>query len=81
MGVKPFCGKDTLIEDQGVGQGPNVVLDLVAKAGMIEGSHVYFDNIFTSLSFAGSAVRFEEQGQAEQSAHQRKEGAREEGFP
>ncbi len=32
--------------DQGVRQGPNVVLDLVARAGTIEGSHVYFDNLF-----------------------------------
>ncbi len=54
---KPYCGKDTLIEDQGVGQGPIVVLDLVAMAGMIKGSHVYFDNLFTSLSFAVAAVR------------------------
>ncbi len=57
MGVKLYCGKDTLIEDQGVGQGPNVDLNLVAKAGMIEGSHVYFVNLFTSLSFAVAAVR------------------------
>jgi DNA excision repair protein ERCC-6 len=47
--VEPYCGKDTRIEDQGAGQGPNVVLDLVAKAGLIEGSHVYFDNLFTSF--------------------------------
>ncbi len=78
---KPYCGKDTLIEDQGVGQGPIVVLDLVAMAGMIKGSHVYFDNLFTSLSFAGAAVRSEERGQAEQSAHQRKKEASEEGCP
>jgi len=47
--VEPYCGKDTLIEDQGAGQGPNVVLDLVGKAGLMEGSHVYFDNLFTSF--------------------------------
>ncbi len=48
----------TLIDDQGIRQGPNVVLDLVVvKAGMVEGSHVYFDNLFTSLSFAVAAVR------------------------
>jgi hypothetical protein len=57
VGVKHYCGKDTLIEDQGIRQGHHVVLDLVAKAGMIEGSHVYFDNLFTSLSFAVAAVR------------------------
>jgi hypothetical protein len=28
---EPYCGKDTRVDDQGLGQGPNVVLDLVVK--------------------------------------------------
>jgi hypothetical protein len=56
--------KDTLIEDQGVGQGPNVVLYLLARAGMVKGSHVYFDNLFTSLSLAGAAFRSKKRGQS-----------------
>jgi hypothetical protein len=56
LGSNPSVGR-TLIDDQCIRQGPHVVLDLVAKAGMIERSHVYFDNLFTSLSFAVVAVR------------------------
>ena len=29
---EPYCGKHTFIEDKGLGQGPNVVLDLLHKA-------------------------------------------------
>lgn len=32
-----------------MGQGPNVVLDLVDKAALIPGSEVFFDNLFTSF--------------------------------
>jgi hypothetical protein len=38
-------------------RAPMLLLDLVAKAGRIEGRHVYFVNLFTSLSFAVAAVR------------------------
>jgi hypothetical protein len=80
LGVKPYCcGKDTLIEDQGVGQGPNVVLELVAKAGMIEGNHVYCDNFFTSFPLLEQLSDLRNGDilpeQAEQSAHQRRKGA------
>ena len=37
------------MENQGLGQGPNVVLDLVNKAKLPKGSDVYFDNLFTSF--------------------------------
>ena len=37
------------VEDQGFGQGPNAVLDLVNKVKLLKGSDVYFDNLFTSL--------------------------------
>jgi DNA excision repair protein ERCC-6 len=46
---EPYCGRHTLIEDKGLGQGPNVVLDLVAKAKLSPGSEVCFDNLFTSF--------------------------------
>ncbi len=46
---EPYCGRYTLIEDKGLGQGPNVVLDLVAKAKLSPGSEVCFDNLFTSF--------------------------------
>ena len=28
---EPYCGRDTKILDEGLGQGPNVVIDLVSK--------------------------------------------------
>lgn len=46
---EPYCGRFTRIEDLGLGQGPNVVLDLVAKAEVQAGSEVYVDNLFTSF--------------------------------
>ena len=52
---EPYCGRDTLVDDQGLGQGPNVVLDLVTKvqvepffylqSKLAEGSKVYYDNL------------------------------------
>ena len=32
-----------------MGQGPNVVVDLVEKAGLVKWSEVYMDNLFTSF--------------------------------
>ena len=46
---EPYCGKSTKIHDYGLGQGPNVVLDLVDKANLRPGSRLYFDNLFTSF--------------------------------
>lgn len=46
---EPYCGRDTRINDQGLGQGPNVVLDLVDKASLASGSEIFFDNLFTSF--------------------------------
>ena len=46
---EPYCGRDTCIEDQGLGQGPNVVLDLIEKAGLPQGSEIYMDNVFTTF--------------------------------
>jgi hypothetical protein len=46
---EPYCGADTNISDAGLGQGPNVVLDLCEKANLPPGSETYFDNLFTSF--------------------------------
>ena len=46
---EPYCGSDTKIVDEKMGQGPNVVLDLVSKSRISRGSSVYFDNLFTSF--------------------------------
>ena len=47
---EPYCCTNTLIRDQGLGQGPNVVLGLVEKAGLRPGMRVTFDNLFTSIA-------------------------------
>ena len=49
MFFEPYCGRDTRINDQGLGQGPNVVLDLVQKADLAPGSEIFCDNLFTSF--------------------------------
>ena len=49
---EPYCGVHTRIHDYGSlgGQGPNVVLDLVKKSALKEGSLLYCDNLFTSTA-------------------------------
>ena len=44
---EPYCGRNTRIEEYRLGQGPNVVLDLVEKSKIGPGCDVYFDNLFT----------------------------------
>lgn len=46
---EPYCGRDTHIEDFGLGQGPNVVLALVDFARLGPGTEIFFDNLFTSF--------------------------------
>jgi hypothetical protein len=46
---QPYCGRDTRIDDFGLGQGPNVVLSLTDMARLAPGSEIYFDNLFTSF--------------------------------
>ena len=46
---EPYCGRHTNIGDAGMGQGPNVVVDLIQKAELSPGCDVYFDNLFTSF--------------------------------
>ena len=47
---EPFCGKDSRVEDAGMGQGLNVVKELVSKTNIPKGSDVFTDNLFTSFS-------------------------------
>lgn len=46
---EPYCGRDTRVEDKGLGQGPNIVLQLVEQASLPPGSELYFDNLFTTF--------------------------------
>ena len=46
---EPYCGGSTNIEDANMGQGPNVIYDIVKKANIPKGSHIYMDNLFTSF--------------------------------
>ena len=46
---EPYCGRNTRGVDQNMGQGPNIVVDLVEKARLVKGSEVYVDNLFTSF--------------------------------
>ncbi len=49
MWFEPYCGRDTRVEDMGLGQGPNVVLQLLEKASLLPGSELFFDKLFTSF--------------------------------
>lgn len=46
---EPYCGRSTNITDIGLGQGPNVVMDLIQKTNLSPGSEIFFDNLFTSF--------------------------------
>jgi hypothetical protein len=46
---EPYCGSSTRLEKTNLGQGPDVVLGLVDKGEVSAGSHVFFDNLFTSV--------------------------------
>ena len=46
---QPYGGANTKIADQGLGQGPNIVLGLAQQRGLKEGSKVACDNLFTSF--------------------------------
>ena len=47
--MEPYCGSDTQLPSFGMGQGPDVVLGLCDKAAVIEGTLLYFDNLFSSM--------------------------------
>jgi hypothetical protein len=46
---QPHAGAAQNIQDYGLGQGPNVFLELAKQFGLKAGSKVYCDNLFTSL--------------------------------
>ena len=47
--VEPYCGSSTRIQKHFNNMGPDVVVGLVTQAGVVSGSEVYFDNLFTSI--------------------------------
>lgn len=49
LAVQPYAGATTYIKDYGLGQGPNVVLGLADQFGLIPGTKVFVDNLFTSM--------------------------------
>lgn len=49
LACQPYAGAKTLIADQGLGQGPNVVLGLAQQYQLKPGSKVGCDNLFTSF--------------------------------
>ena len=53
---EPYCGTNTLIIDQGLGQGTIVVLELVEKAGLRLGMRVTYDNMFTSIALISRLI-------------------------
>ena len=46
---EPYCGRDTRVDDLGLGQGPNIVLQLAEKSSLVPGEELFFDNLFTSF--------------------------------
>jgi DNA excision repair protein ERCC-6 len=49
LAVQPYAGSATHIPDFGLGQGPNVVLGLSLQYGLLPGTKVCIDNLFTSM--------------------------------
>lgn len=49
LAAQPYAGAKTMIEDVGLGQGPNVVYGLCEQFGLSTGSKVACDNLFTSF--------------------------------
>ena len=49
MWYEPYCGRDTRVDDLGLGQGPNTVLQLAEKSSLVPGEELFFDNLFTSF--------------------------------
>ena len=47
--VEPYCGSNTKISDQGLGHGPNVIMEKVKKTELVKGQHVISDNYFCSI--------------------------------
>lgn len=48
--AEPYCGSSTQLTVSGNGQGYDVVIGLAEKVGVRAGCHLFFDNLFTSVS-------------------------------
>ena len=48
--MKPYCGKDTDLQENGLGQGPDVVLGMIEKCDLTKVSTVAMDNFFNTLT-------------------------------
>ena len=46
---QPYGGASTAIKQYGLGQGPDVVLGLSEQFGLVQGTRVFVDNLFTSM--------------------------------
>ena len=55
--AEPYCGSDTDLDETSLGQGPDVVLGLLEKANVTEGSTITFDNLFTTLPLLDELTR------------------------
>ncbi len=53
---EPYCSRFTRVGAMGLGQGPNVVLQLLEKASRLPGSELFFDNLFTSYPPPGQPI-------------------------
>ncbi len=49
LSCQPYAGAKTLIQDFGLGMGPNVVYGLIKQFGLEPGTKVACDNLFTSV--------------------------------
>ena len=47
--AEPYCGKDTDLPETGLGQGSDVVFDIIEKCDLTKGSTVAVENFFTTL--------------------------------
>jgi hypothetical protein len=61
---EPYCGRHTLIQDGGFGQGPNVVLDLVQKVNLLPGSEYFLTISSHHFRCCGSCLKWVWQAQA-----------------
>ncbi|XP_065643178.1 piggyBac transposable element-derived protein 3-like [Hydra vulgaris] len=51
LACQPYAGLKTKIKNNGLGQGPDVVLSLSEQYGLKKGTKVACDNLFTSFDF------------------------------
>ena len=49
LSCQPYAGAKTHIPDQGLGQGPNVVLGLAEQHGLLPGTKLSADNLFNNF--------------------------------